>query len=41
MQFDDSRVSEDPWETEHKIIKEKFNKTGYELPEIVYWYVHV
>lgn len=48
MQFDNSRFAYDSndssnrsldWNTEHQIIKETFEKAGYELPEIVYWYV--
>ncbi|KAF8522189.1 hypothetical protein BU17DRAFT_45135 [Hysterangium stoloniferum] len=40
MQFDDSRKNtglSTRWETEHQIIKRKFEKAGYELPELVYW----
>jgi hypothetical protein len=38
MEFDNSRTHPTKeWKTEHAIIKEKFAKAGYEVPEIVYW----
>ncbi|KAL1804011.1 hypothetical protein ACET3Z_032658 [Daucus carota] len=35
MEFD--QASAKPWKTDYKVIKKKFRKRGYRVPEIVFW----
>ncbi|WOH16150.1 hypothetical protein DCAR_0935699 [Daucus carota subsp. sativus] len=35
MEFD--QASANPWKTDYKVIKKKFRKSGYRVPEIVFW----
>ncbi|KAG9446530.1 hypothetical protein H6P81_012658 [Aristolochia fimbriata] len=35
MEFD--AASSNPWETDYQVIKKKFTKRGYSVPEMVFW----
>ncbi|KAK1362509.1 GPI inositol-deacylase PGAP1-like protein [Heracleum sosnowskyi] len=35
MEFDQASLN--PWKTDYKVIKKKFKKSGYRVPEIVFW----